>query len=1455
MCIRDSNITNNTVTGDYLTATTGAFYGIYSTATAATVNINNNTVQNLSYSAATLTGTGAVYPIWNSGAATTVNANNNTVNNITRTGTTGGTTIGIYISGGATQNANGNTISNMSISGSGTASTMYGIQTTTGTITVNNNNISNLQCIKTSGTGALYGICNFASPTNETINNNNVNNLTHNGTGIVYGIYHITITGTRTMSGNTVHTITGAGTTIAGINNASSSPSVFRNNVYNISSTSTGTPTVSGIIQGSLGTSGVAYIYNNFVSDIKAPNASNATAAVRGINITTTTASTNIYLFYNTVYLDASSSGANFGTAALFVTASATATTANLTMRNNIFVNNSTANGSGFTVAYQRSTTDLANYNSASNNNLFFAGTPSATNLIFNDGTNSDQTIAAFKTRVAPRDAQSFTENPPFVNVSTTPYNLHLQTTVATQCESGGQRITSPIAITNDFDDDLRWGETGYSGTGTAVDVGADEFNGTPLDLSPPVITYTLLSNSASLTTRTLTNFATITDASGVNTTSNKPRLYFKKSTDNNTYVDNTSATNGWKYAEASNASSPFSFTIDYSIINGGSVAVGDVIQYFVVAQDLASTPNVGINSGTFAATPSSVALTAAAFPIGGTINSYTIAAGISGAVTVGTGGTYSTLTGAGGLFADINNKVVTGNITATIISDLSEDGTNALNQMAVEGGNWTLTIQPDAATVRNITGNFAGGLIRLNGADRVTIDGRYNLSGYYLTISNTATTGTIATIQLISLGPGQGCEDVTIRNCNISTGFNGATSYGIFAGGNGIGNAGDDHDNLTITENNIFKANYGLRIMSSSAGKSDNVAVTKNSIGSNTVADYIGKYGMEFIQIDNATIAENTIFNIKTTNTNLFGISIGSGVTNTTISRNLIYGLNYTGTAGYGGKGIDINTGVASSNLTVANNVIYDIGGDGWSVLTTDANVGIRILGTSGGINIYYNSVNLYGTWNRSTATLSAALYVPSGVTNINVRNNVFSNSIVNTSNTGAKAYAIYNAGTNGVFSQINYNDYFASGTQGVLGYLTSDRTTLSDWQTATGQDAYSYSADPAFTANDNLLPDNTNANCWNLNGKGVPISGISTDFAGTPRSTSVTGGPTDIGAYEFSTSTTPPVATASAAPALNTTTTYTYAGRTLASITWGNTGTVPSSVDVRYYSGSNPPGSLSGKYSRAYWEITVPDGSGYTYDITLNYDPATIYTITNENDIRIAKRDGGPWTHIAGSTVNTTNKTVTATGLTSFSDFALSDNSDPLPVQLSSFTASVSNRDIALNWKTETEVNSAKFVVERKHKDNEWTSIAEVKASGNSNSPKEYSYLDKKLNSGVYEYRLKMIDNDGTYSYSDVVEGNVDLPKEYGISQNYPNPFNPTTKIDYQLPFDSKVMVELYSITGEKVGELFNGLNEAGYYTLEVNGSSLRLASGVYIYRILATNLTNGQVYMNVKKMMMIK
>jgi hypothetical protein len=107
----------------------------------------------------------------------------------------------------------------------------------------------------------------------------------------------------------------------------------------------------------------------------------------------------------------------------------------------------------------------------------------------------------------------------------------------------------------------------------------------------------------------------------------------------------------------------------------------------------------VGINSGSFAATPSSAALTAAAFPISGTIRSYTIVVAFSGTVSVGSGGTYPSLTNPGGLFEAINNSVLGGNTTADIISDLSaETGAIALNQWIEEGGSgFTLLIQPGA--------------------------------------------------------------------------------------------------------------------------------------------------------------------------------------------------------------------------------------------------------------------------------------------------------------------------------------------------------------------------------------------------------------------------------------------------------------------------------------------------------------------------------------------------------------------------------------------------------------------------------------------------------------------------------------------------------------------------------------------------------------------------------------
>ncbi len=160
--------------------------------------------------------------------------------------------------------------------------------------------------------------------------------------------------------------------------------------------------------------------------------------------------------------------------------------------------------------------------------------------------------------------------------------------------------------------------------TGTAFPVSGTINSYKIIDNTAPAISFTNLADTAGIVSRTLRNVV-ITDANGVEGTAGiRPRIYFKKRSNANTFADNTNSTNGWKYAEASGAVSPFTFTLNYSLLNG-SVAETDTIQYFVTAQDIYSPPNIRITTGTFASAPSSVNLTSAAFPITGTIKSYKI--------------------------------------------------------------------------------------------------------------------------------------------------------------------------------------------------------------------------------------------------------------------------------------------------------------------------------------------------------------------------------------------------------------------------------------------------------------------------------------------------------------------------------------------------------------------------------------------------------------------------------------------------------------------------------------------------------------------------------------------------------------------------------------------------------------------------------------------------------------
>ena len=198
--------------------------------------------------------------------------------------------------------------------------------------------------------------------------------------------------------------------------------------------------------------------------------------------------------------------------------------------------------------------------------------------------------------------------------------------------------------------------------------------------------------------------------------------------------------------------------------------------------------------------------------------------------------------------------------------------------------------------------------------------------------------------------------------------------------------------------------------------------------------------------------------------------------------------------------------------------------------------------------------------------------------------------------------------------------------------------------------------------------------------------------------------------------------------------------------------------------------------------------------------------------------------------------------------------------PVELTSFVSNVSGREVDLNWETKTELNTRQFEIDRSLLNtagsaSTWSSIGVMKAAGTSVSPIKYSYADKNLQAGKYQYRLKMIDNDGAYKLSYVVKTEIALPKDFALSQNYPNPFNPSTKIDYQVPVDAKVILEVYNITGQKIIELVNQEQQAGYYSVNFGSSSSKLASGVYIYRLIATEKGSGNNYSSIKKMMLLK
>ncbi len=310
----------------------------------------------------------------------------------------------------------------------------------------------------------------------------------------------------------------------------------------------------------------------------------------------------------------------------------------------------------------------------------------------------------------------------------------------------------------------------------------------------------------------------------------------------------------------------------------------------------------------------------------------------------------------------------------------------------------------------------------------------------------------------------------------------------------------------------------------------------------------------------------------------------------------------------------------------------------------------------------------------------------------------------------------------------------------------------------------------------------------------------------------------------------------------------------------------TNPYGFDYRgrvYLEGTNPNLEFGLAFATEAAVVTSNSYSlGTTYLLVLKY---TINASTGDDEVSLYVFDGSfpniePSTPTIGPIANSGTTDIDP-GAISFRKYNSSQDlvvdgirigttwTDVLPVELSSFTAVTNGNNVTLNWVTKTEINNSGFEVERKNitENSSWNKIGFVQGNGTTTKENSYSYSDNNLNTGKYAYRIKQIDFDGTYKYSNSVNADVSVPARFELSQNYPNPFNPSTVIKYSIPQAGNVSLAIYNTLGQQVKSLVNGFKDAGSYEVNINASDLN--SGVYFYRLEAGNQTQ------VRKMMLLK
>lgn len=762
----------------------------------------------------------------------------------------------------------------------------------------------------------------------------------------------------------------------------------------------------------------------------------------------------------------------------------------------------------------------------------------------------------------------------------------------------------------------------------------------------------------------------------------------------------------------------------------------------------------------------------------------------LGGTYSIGAGGDYASLSAA---VSDLNNfgvcgpvvfNVKSGNYTAhaEIGNIAGASDVNTITFRSAAGNPDSVSFSYNAAAS---TDNY---VLRLNGSRYVKLKD----------LSFTAQNSSYG--RVIELTGGASSD--TIERCKLTSQLVSTTSVDMAP----IYASAFTGRQVVIRNSTLVNGSYGIYYSgSSTTSLADSCIFEGNSI-QNPYA--MGAY---FYYTNNLKCRNNTISLPPVVSNGIYCYYAYNGIE--------ISGNRISGQSGNYGMQLRYINSTATARAIVCNNSIAVGAG-----ATTSYGIWCR---DGAYMSFLHNSVNI-----SSTGTSSYAGYFyfsTSSYSNNEIRNNIFANS--------GGGYALYNYTP--AYAASDNNLLYTTGTN-LAQNLSTSYLNLAAWRTGSGQDINSVSYRPAFTSSTNLQPNAGDTAVWALNGRAVHLAGNFADINGNARALTPADGVPDLGAYEVTPASLPPLASASpSAPAAGSTQVFLCFGDTVAKITWDAFTAAPATVVVRLFSGEKHPATGSPVFqSYFYTRITMP-GNANNYNASFYYKRPWKGNIVNENDMRITTRGSfNLWNVNPFGTIDTAKGIMTGQFFNEGGDFTGTDQFSPLPVTWITFQAENRSGNVLLTWMTASELNSKGFEVERSTDGRTFDNIGFVKGSGNSSTPQSYAFTDpsafETAGASRLYYRLKQVDRDAGYSYSEVVsiaQGSIISPASL-----QPNPCSDQVTLQLYSAAAVQGHVAIIDLAGRTVLSRAIML-QGGMNAIAIDGIG-SLNNGLYTVKVTAGN-----------------